>query len=895
MSVLKQRSGLTRILVVEDHDAERRLLLELLTTEGFETIGCTTASEALEYVRRQEVGVAIIDLLLPDLSGTRLLELLRAKHEHIRVIIHTGQASYESAKEAVNLGAFAYVEKGGDPGELLRQVHRALWNNMDQYTVALELAIAERDHAQRALQKARDELEFRVQERTAALDQANEALHAQILERREAEEQVRARLRYEGGLASCSQVLLGTFDDPEALTHALRPLLIASDVSRVYVFENITDAEAGPCMRRIAEVCRPGIRPQLTNTRVQRPAYSQLSVLLREKLSNGDEYGGLVAALPLQDREWFEAQDIRSVLILPIQTDGDWYGFIGFDHCRQEHIWNEQDVRLLKTAAKIIGAYLERRQAHATERRFQDLLQSLSRAQSQFIAEADPQLTLNTLLVELRSLTKSEYGFIGEVLWTGDGRPCLRTRAVYNTAWHDAMRELGITSTSPAASPNLDTLVGQVLATGQPVRVLRPAPESRSRPLPQGEGELYTFLGLPLYRGEKLVGVVGLANRPGEYGQEIVEYLQPFLATCGNIIEAVRSGQLRRQAEEALRASEERFRQFAETVSEVFWMIDANERRILYVNSAFERVWGHPVQGLYENPGLWEESILPEDRERVQGALERWMQAEPAAHHDIDFRILRRDGHIRWIHNRGVKTFDGQGGLHRLAGVATDITERKRIEEALREREQQLLQALEDREAISQDLHDGVLQSLYAVGLALETSKPLIHEHPASALELLDQAVDQLNSLMREVRYFIAGLEAQPLQSGSFVSTLETLLAKLSRTHSMQIGLSVDPIVAANLSHKETVHLFYIVQEALSNSLRHGHARTGRISLASQNGGICLNVQDDGVGFDPKIVGPHGHGLGNMASRARKLGGELRIESQPGQGTSISLTVNGAR
>ncbi|MFZ5829368.1 MAG: sensor histidine kinase [Planctomycetota bacterium] len=135
-------SRFRRVLVVEDGAAERALLCEILRDEGFEVAGCGSASEALALIRSDNHGVAIVDLRLPDLSGTELLDRIRAIDSEVRVIIYTGAASYETVRDALNLGAFAYAEKLTDPGELLRHVHRAAHERTQRYALNLEAEVA---------------------------------------------------------------------------------------------------------------------------------------------------------------------------------------------------------------------------------------------------------------------------------------------------------------------------------------------------------------------------------------------------------------------------------------------------------------------------------------------------------------------------------------------------------------------------------------------------------------------------------------------------------------------------------------------------------------------------------------------------------------------------------
>lgn len=151
-------AALSRLLIVEDDLSQLRTLTEIFREEGFEVIGCHLAAEALKLLEREEVGVAILDLRLPDLHGTQLLARINALTDQVRVIIHTAYGSFDSAKEAVNLGAFAFVEKLSDPAELVRHVHRAAREHIDRYARALETAVAERTQALRQSEQQYREL-----------------------------------------------------------------------------------------------------------------------------------------------------------------------------------------------------------------------------------------------------------------------------------------------------------------------------------------------------------------------------------------------------------------------------------------------------------------------------------------------------------------------------------------------------------------------------------------------------------------------------------------------------------------------------------------------------------------------------------------------------------------
>lgn len=124
--------GVPRVLVVDDHAAQLETLCDILGQHDFEPVGCSDAASALEALEHEDFAVAILDQRLPDLSGTQLLERIHELSPGIRAIIHTAYAGFESAKQAINAGAFAYVEKVSDPADLVAHVDRAVQDLMSE-------------------------------------------------------------------------------------------------------------------------------------------------------------------------------------------------------------------------------------------------------------------------------------------------------------------------------------------------------------------------------------------------------------------------------------------------------------------------------------------------------------------------------------------------------------------------------------------------------------------------------------------------------------------------------------------------------------------------------------------------------------------------------------------
>ncbi len=180
------------------------------------------------------------------------------------------------------------------------------------------------------------------------------------------------------------------------------------------------------------------------------------------------------------------------------------------------------------------------------------MLDALSQAQADFITDADPHLTFNQLLSHLLEITDSEYGFIGEVFYE-NGLPSLRLFTITDVTWDESER-----SAYQRRLKNdfffrgVNTLFGHIMTTSQPVLSADPANDPRGA-LPEGHRPLKSFMGLPLFRGEQLVGMLGVGDRPDAYDEALVHRLQPFTNTCAMLIEAYRNNLRRRQAEAQLR------------------------------------------------------------------------------------------------------------------------------------------------------------------------------------------------------------------------------------------------------------------------------------------------------------------------------------------------------
>jgi signal transduction histidine kinase len=229
---------------------------------------------------------------------------------------------------------------------------------------------------------------------------------------------------------------------------------------------------------------------------------------------------------------------------------------------------------------------------------------------------------------------------------------------------------------------------------------------------------------------------------------------------------------------------------------------------------------------------------------------------------------------------------DDERLLRLLASHAAVVIRQARLTEQVR-----VLAVAAERERIRRDLHDGVIQAIYGVNLELESAEEDLEQEPAAARARIDVAIDRLGEVMKDIRRYILAIPDVD-NAASLPERLAALLAE-TRAHTLletEVQIS-GPVVAA-LTPAQQAHLLQIAREAVANAVRHARAGRIRITLEVSGNQACLQVMDNGAGFDPAVApGRDQQGLQNMRARAAELGGMLAIETQPGQGTTIEVRV----
>ena len=232
-------------------------------------------------------------------------------------------------------------------------------------------------------------------------------------------------------------------------------------------------------------------------------------------------------------------------------------------------------------------------------------------------------------------------------------------------------------------------------------------------------------------------------------------------------------------------------------------------------------------------------------------------------------------------------TADDEKIIQMLAAYAAAAIQNARLHENTHR-----LAVLEERERIGMDLHDGIIQAIYGVGLSLEGALHSIEEDPTDAKKRIGHSIESLNQAIRDLRAYILDLRPRQMGNDGLMSGLKRLVTEFranSLTEAVLIGPEKELV---DLAPSQSLALFHICQEALANAAKHAKAKKVEISLWSTDDRVLMEIHDDGKGFDiEKQSVSIGHGLANMQTRAQSAGGDVDVSSALGEGTTILTWV----
>jgi two-component system, cell cycle sensor histidine kinase and response regulator CckA len=356
------------------------------------------------------------------------------------------------------------------------------------------------------------------------------------------------------------------------------------------------------------------------------------------------------------------------------------------------------------------------------------------------------------------------------------------------------------------------------------------------------------------------------AMRAGAHDYLLKDNLTRLVPAVERELREAKERQQRLWAEQALRESEERFRQLAENITEsVFWMADPQAMQILYVSPAYENIWGNSCESLYANFMEWIDAVHLDDQSRIQA---KFFEQSLLGNYDEEYRIVRPDGSLRWIRDRGFPIKDHHGKAYRSVGFAEDITNRKSTEAILRRTER--LESLGTlASGIAHDLNN-MLTPIIGVAQLLPLKFPNLDNQTQRLLQILDQSAHRGADLVKQILSFSSGVEGKP--SNTQVSNLLLEIQKIiQQTFPQNIELSIDLpadlwLIAADatLLHQVFMNLCVNARDAMPNG--------GELSITAENlvidqnyahmyldaqagSYLVVTVADTGMGIQPQILG----------------------------------------
>ncbi len=351
-----------------------------------------------------------------------------------------------------------------------------------------------------------------------------------------------------------------------------------------------------------------------------------------------------------------------------------------------------------------------------------------------------------------------------------------------------------------------------------------------------------------------------------------------------------------RQKQAQLKESEERFRLLAESIEDVFWMSTPGVKEMIYVSPAYERIWGRSRESLYESPHSFIDAVHPDDREQLVDGLKRHADGT----WNFEYRVVRPDGFVRWVRDRGFPIRDQKGNLRMMCGVATDISAHKHAEqriladqEALRSLTSELQLAEErERRQIANDLHDSIGQILALSKWELVRLQKSV---PPEAAASMKELANQLDLAVKQARTLSFELSPSILYDLGFEVALEDLAERFSKERKIKCkfhsSAGREPLCDA-----VKILLYRSVRELLINVAKHANATAVRISLDKIDNNLHITVEDNGDGFDVSVFNgqskrPKGFGVLSIQERLRHMGGQFEIQSNSGGGTKVTLVA----
>jgi two-component system, NarL family, sensor histidine kinase DevS len=550
-----------------------------------------------------------------------------------------------------------------------------------------------------------------------------------------------------------------------------------------------------------------------------------------------------------------------------------------------------------------------------TREQLEDRLAALHRASLELVSDLSLETVLERIVKLAREQASARYAALGIMNSSGELEKFIPIGML-----EEQVKSMGF-------PPQGNGLLGILRSDRKTIRIPYIEDDSRSVGFPSNHPHMKSFLGVPVLLGDELLGQIYLTDKLNyheftEQDERVIETLAAYAAVA--ISNARLYDQLLRRDDELSQRNED-LKLINEVASALTGAMDVQEilsktleQVIKYldveIGEIFLREDGEQELRLSLHQGEFTQTLTIKDRFRLgEGIIGKVAQTGKLV---INYNI--ENGEFQCIHPRIIEEgFHCIACIPLLAGgkVVGVMTAASRREQLYDKREKNLLSAigswagitienerlnhqarrlavLEERERIGMDLHDGVIQSIYGVGLALEYIRVAMEEDPEPAKEKINDSIASLNETIRDIRAYILDLRPREFHGEGLLQGLKRLIAEFQTNCATQINLVAPDDGLLDIPAANATAIFHICQEALANVAKHSRAKQAQVHLWTAKERLVLEVSDDGLGFDLKKMSVTlGHGLSNMQARARKVGGDVEITSAMNNGTTVLAWV----
>ncbi len=565
-------------------------------------------------------------------------------------------------------------------------------------------------------------------------------------------------------------------------------------------------------------------------------------------------------------------------------------------------LWSSTFDTELQSYFAIAKDITERKRQELLFLRNHQLIETIEQIQTQFITDTDPRQVFDSLLNNLLQMTHSKYGFIGEVLYQEDGSPYLKSYAITNIAWSEETRAF-YDENSPKGMVfyNLKSLFGEVILSGKAMIANNPTQHPKRAGIPDGHPPLNAFLGLPFFYGGKLIGMVGLANRAEGYDDELVDFLEPILGSCANMINSLRTDMLRRQAVKESENSSKMMRMILD--SAVDGIITIDDLGIVQTfNKGAERIFGYADS---EVIGQNVKILMPSPyRDMHDNYMKHYRDTGEQRVIGVGREVLgqRKDGSTFPLE---LAVSESQIDDQRIfTGIARDITERKAMERMKNE----------FVSTVSHELRTPLTSIRGSLGVV---QAGIVGQLSEKGNKLINIAVNNCDRLIRLIND-ILDIEKMELGKMEFDFAKVEVLALIKRSIEANQAFALQHQVKIKLNARDeniwckcdADRIDQVVTNLLSNGIKFSPAGgVVELYLAFELDRLVIEVTDQGegvpVGFQSRLFEKFamadssdtrhvkGTGLGLSISQAiiERHGGNIRYIDRPDTGGCFRITL----